>query len=352
MRKISFGQMMVILFMARIFYSMTFVPFIYSDMTCRVIGFAISIAIECLVVIPAIILYKKHPDKNICQLAYEKSKPLGILIGIAFAVTAVMVINRLFRYFSYFMYVTFPDFLPLWVIIGAIAIVAFYAAFQGIEAIARSAGIAFAFFVLSVIIVTISLWTKMSFNNVIYNYPKFGHISFEVFFEMSKYCELLIFPILYPYVKEKAGKSLYGAIALKLIIVYAISIVCVLTLGSYMNISKFPFFDLGTYAETFIIERLDTFLLPAWILVAFIKVAVLMFVGKIALSTGFKKIKSNVFLLIITVAAFAVTLPAVLQEKWYFSNMDKTIYTIGIFVLGVLLPLVFCFGKGDKNENE
>ena len=352
MRKISFGQMVTILFLSRIFYAMTFIPFMYSDVTCQVIGFSISTAIECLAVIPVIILYKKHPDKNLCQVAYEKSKIFGILICVAFAFAAVLVINRLLRYFGYFMYVTFPDFLPSWIVIGAIAIISFYAAFQGIEAIARSAGIAFGFFVLSFIIVTAALWTKMSFTNVIYNYPSIKHISHEVFNELSKFTELLLFPILYPYVKEKAGKSIYAALALKLIFVYLITSICVLTLGSYLNISKFPFFDLGTYAETFLIERLDAFLLPAWILIAFIKTALFMLIAKIALSTGFKRVKSNVFLLIISVAAFAASLAAVLQEKWSYSVLDKTVIMILILILGVVLPLVYCFGKGDENETE
>lgn len=350
MKKISFGQMMVILFISRIFYSMTFIPFKYNDVTCQVIGFSIATAIECLAVIPLIILYKKHPDKNICQVAYEKSKFLGILICIAFAFAAVLVINRLFRYFGYFMYLTFPDFLPLWLVIGAVAIVSFYAAFQGIEAIARSAGIAFAFFILSFVIVAAALITKMSFSNVIYTYPKFSNIWHEIYYELSRFSELLLFPILYPYVKEKAGKSIYGAIALKLIFVYLIITVCVLTLGSYLNISKFPFFDLGAYAETFIIERLDAFLLPAWILVAFVKTALFMFVAKIALATGFKRVKSNVLLLIVSVAALAVSLAAVLQEKWSFNVWDKGVLSILIIGLGVLLPIAYCFGKGDENE--
>lgn len=352
MRKISFGQMVVILFLSRIFYTMTFIPFMYNDITCQIIGFSISTAIECLAVIPIIILYKKHPDKNICQVIYEKSKLLGILTCIVFALAAVLLINRLFRYFGYFVYATFPDFLPTWLVIGAITIVSFYAAFQGIEAIARSAGITFAFFGLSFIIVILALLGKMSFSNIIYSYPRFDDILHEIYYEMSKFSELLLFPILYPYVKEKAGKSIYGALALKLIFVYVITAVCVLTLGSFLNISKFPFFDLGTYAETFIIERLDAFLLPAWILVAFIKTSLLLLVGKIALSTGFKRIKSNVFLLILTVAVYVASLPYILQEKWNISVLDKTVISIILIVLGVLLPLVFCFGKGDENEAE
>lgn len=343
---------MVILFISRIFYAMTFIPFFYNDVTSQVIGFSIATALECLAVIPVIILYKKYPDKNICQVAYEKSKLLGILICVAFAFSAVLVVNRLFRYFGYFMYVTFPDFLPTWIIISAIALLAFYAAFQGIEAISRTAGITFGFFVLSFIIVIAALWTKMSFTNVIYTYPKINDISHEVYYEMSRSSELLLFPILYPYVKEKAGKSLYGAIALKLIFVYLIISICVLTLGSYLNISKFPFFDLGTYAETFIIERLDAFLLPAWILIAFVKAALFMFIGKIALSTGFKRVKSNVFLLIILVAALSASLAAVLQAKWNYGIFDKAVLSILILVLGVVLPLVYCFGKGDENETE
>ena len=352
MRKVSFGQMTVILFISRIFYSLTFVPFMYSDVTCQVIGFAVSTAIECLAVIPVIILYKKHPDKNLCQIAYEKSKLIGILISVAFAFAAVLIINRLLRFFGYFMYVTFPDFLPSWVVISAIAVISFYAAFQGIEAISRSAGLTFAFFIVSFVIVIAALSTKMSYSNVMFDYPEISDISHEVFNELSKFSELLLFPILYPYVKEKAGKSIYGAIALKLIFVYIITTVCVLTLGSYLNISKFPFFDLGTYAETFIIERLDAFLLPAWILVAFIKAALFMFIGKIALSTGFKRTKKNVYLLILSVAAIAASLAAVLQEKWNFPVWDKVVVTILILVLGVLLPLVYCFGKGDESETE
>ena len=344
--------MIVILFISRIFYTLTFIPVMYNDVTCQVIGFSIATALECLAVIPVIILYKKHPDKNICQVAYEKSKVLGILICVAFAFAAILVVNRLFRYFGYFMHLTFPDFLPSWVIISVIAIIAFYAAFQGIEAISRSAGITFGFFVLSFIIVIAALWTKMSFTNVMYTYPDISDISHEVYHEFSKFSELLLFPILYPYVREKAGKSIYGAIALKLIFVYVIISICVLTLGSYLNISKFPFFDLGAYAETFIIERLDAFLLPAWILIAFIKTALFMFIAKIALATGFKRVKSNVFLLIISIAILAVSLAAVLQEKWSYGVLDKAVIAIIILVLGVLLPLVYCFGKGDENETE
>lgn len=352
MRKISFAQMMIILFISRIFYTMTFIPANYDDITCKLIGFSICTALECLLVIPAIILYKKHPDKNICQIAYEKSKVLGILIGVAFAFAAALILNRLFRYFGYFMYETFLEFLPTWIIIGAIALVSFYAAFQGIEAIARSAGITFAFLVLSFIIIIFALSTKMSFTNVIYSYPKFNDVLHEIYYELSKFCQVLLFLILYPYAKEKAGKSFYGALALKLIFIYIIIAICVLTLGGYLNISKFPFYDLGAYAETFIIERLDTFLLPAWILVAFIKTSLLLFAAKDALSTGFKKVKSNVFLLIITVAVYAASLPLILQQKWDVSVLDKAVITILILVLGVLLPLVFCFGKGDENETE
>lgn len=343
---------MIILFVSRIFYTMTFVPFMYNDITSQVIGFSITTALECLLVIPMIILYKKHPDKNICQVAYEKSKLFGILVCIAFAVAVILVLNRLFRYFGYFMYVTFPDLLPSWVVVLAIALIAFYAAFQGIEAVSRSGVIAFGFFALSFIIVLAVLFPKSSFSNVMYTYPQINDISHEVYYELSKCSELLLFPILYPYVKEKAGKSIYGAIALKLIFVYIITSICVLTLGSYLNISKFPFFDLGSYAETFLIERLDAFLLPAWILIAFIKAALFMFIGKIALATGFKKVKSNVFLCIIGAISVIMSIASVMKQNWKFDTLDILVITIMIIALGVLLPLCFCFGKGDENETK
>lgn len=343
---------MIILFISRIFYTMTFVPFMYNDITSQIIGFSVTTALECLMVIPVIILYKKHPDKNICQVAYEKSKIFGILVCIAFAFAAILVLNRLFRYFGYFMFVNFPDLLPPWIVVSAIALVSFYAAFQGIEAIARSSAIGFGFFVLSFVIVLVVILPKTSYSNVIYTYPQIDDISHEVYYELSKSSELFLFPILYPYAKEKAGKSIYGAIALKLIFVYVITCICMLTLGSYLNISKFPFFDLGSYAETFLIERLDAFLLPAWILLAFIKAALFMFIGKIALSTGFKNIKSNVFLCIIGVISTGFSIVSVWKQNWNVNTFDIFIITVLIFALGVILPLIYCFGKGDKNETK
>lgn len=342
---------MIILFISRIFYTMTFVPFMYNDVTSQVIGFSVCTALECLAVIPGILLYKKYPDKNICQVAYEKSKIFGILICIAYAFAVILVLNRLFRYFGYFMFVTFPEFLPSWFIISALALISFYAAFQGIEAISRSGVIVFGFFVVSFIVVLAVLFPKISFYNVIYTYPKISDISREVYYELSKCSELLLFPVLYSYVKDKGGKSVYGAIALKLIFIYVITSICVLTLGSYLNVSKFPFFELGSYGETFIIERLDAFLLPAWILIAFTKASLFMFVGKIALATGFKKVKSNVFLCIIAVISVVMSLIAVWQRRWNFDNFDVLIITIMIIALGVLLPLVYCFRKDCKNEN-
>lgn len=352
MRKISFGQLMIILFLSRIFYTMTFVPFMYNDVTSQVIGFSVCTALECLAVIPGILLYKKYPDKNLCQVAYERSRIFGILICVAYAVAVILVLNRLFRYFGYFMYVTFPDFLPSWLVVTAIALVAFYAAFQGVEAISRSAVITFGFFVVSFAIVIVVLFPKISFSNVIYTYPQIGDISHEIYNELSKCSEVLLFPILYSYVKEKAGKSIYGAIAIKLIFIYVIISICVLTLGSYLNISKFPFFELGSYGETFIIERLDAFLLPAWILTAFIKAALFMFTGKIALASGFKRVKSNVFLCIIALISIIASLIAVWQKKWTFDTWDSLVIVIMILVLGVLLPLIYCFGKDNENENK
>lgn len=343
---------MINLFISRIFYTMTFVPFMYNDITSQVIGFSVCTALECLAVIPMILLYKKYPDKNICQVAYEKSKVFGILVCAAFAFAVILVLNRLLRYFGYFMYVTFPDFLPSWFVVGSLALLAFYAAFQGIEAISRSGVITFGFFVVSFVIVLVVLFPKISFSNVIYTYPEISDISNEAYFELSKCSELILFPVLYSYVKEKGGKSVYGAIALKLIFVYVITSICVLTLGSYLNISKFPFFDLGSYGETFIIERLDAFLLPAWILVAFIKAALFMFAGKIALATGFKRVKANIFLCIIAVISLVSSLIAVYQRNWKYSTFDELIITIMIIALGILLPLVYCFGGRNENETK
>ncbi len=352
MRKISFGQLTVILFISRIFYTMTFVPFMYNDVTSQVIGFSICTALECLAVIPCIVLYRKYPDKNLYRVAYEKSKILGIIISFTFVFTAILVLNRLFRYFNYFMYVMFPDFLPSWFVVLALAALSFYAAFQGIEAISRSGAIAFGFFALSFIIVAAVIIPDLNMSNLIYTYPKIGDIAHEVYYEFSKCSEILLLPVLYSYAKEKAGKSVYCAIGLKLIFVYLITSICVFALGSYLNISKFPFFDLGSYAETFLIERLDAFLLPAWILTAFIKASLFMFAAKAVLSECFKKVKPNVFLCIIGLITVGLSLAMVLRKKWHYDLFDLLIITIMIIVLGVILPLIFCFVRGDKNDSE
>lgn len=353
MKKVSYMQLMLTLLLLRIFYTMTFVPFQNDDTTNLYIGFTIATIVEALLVIPSLVLYKKFPDENVCTIAFKQHKYLGWIVGGIYLLLILFVIFRDLRFFDYFMFTAYPNLLSHFFVILLISLISFYAASKGVEGLFRTGTIVFVIFIISLAIMFLSIFEKLEFSNVLLQKPTLGKVNIEVMYEFSKSSELVLIPLLYPFVKEKLSHAAYGLIISKLILTYIIVSVCIMLLGSYLNISEFPFYEIGSYGETRVIERLNSFLLPAWIFISFMKIAVFLFSGGLVLSEFFQKkhndnSEKNTKFLLVLLIPMALAIYFTSKNIFILDILDTYIAGLLVLLTGFIIPLLFCFKRRKK----
>lgn len=352
--KISAFQFYVMLFLSRTLTTVTYLSSYtenirLSDMLVQPI---FRIVIGTLIMLPVFRLYRKHRDKNILELLNEKSQTLAKVVSILFLI-----------YFFYFTVVTlarldlfagtivFPETDVEYMLIFAI-ILCCYGAYLGLEPLGRSSVISSVLVIPALIFIMLTLVDKVDFLNltpIFYNgVMPVVRVAVD---SVGQTVEYGIIALMLPRVTGKWRKGyfiwLFSQVSLMAIMFFFACTV----MGNFASTQLFPFHTMASLAEFSMFTRLDAIFTSVWIMCAFIKAGLLIFLQTDILTTYFGRFKRVYYIVAIGILTIIANLFISQQVRW-FNIADNSIIKIFITGLSVFIIPLFILITGRKGREK
>lgn len=267
-RIISWGQLLLLLFMCRVFTLMTFVPFAQGDISVQMIGTAVSTAIQALILIPVVLLKDSATD-----VLLKKCRPLGIIAAVVYLLFFLLyTVNGLLHFQDFLSARFFPTAdSTLW--IGVILIICVYCGCLGIEALGRSAVVVFWLFVAAVAAMVFSSAQSFDTTNLYLSPITPKSLFSAVLDDLSRNGEIVALAFLAKHVREKHRCGTYGLLAAKLFLVEGALLLICAVLGDFARLTDYPFLSLGTFGGARFLQRSDSLYLIVWTITAVLNIA-------------------------------------------------------------------------------
>lgn len=325
-----------------------------SDMLVQPI---FRIIIGTLIMIPVYLIYKKQNTTDILSMARSKSKIISTPVALCYVFTffyfTVMTIARLDVFAGT---VVFPETDVKFMIIFALLLCA-YGAYLGFEALGRSAVLS-AILVVPVLVFIMATLTKkvdlLNLTPVFYN--GITPVIKTAVDSVGQTVEYGIIAVCLPKVSGNIKKGFFIWLILQTILMAIMFFFATAVMGNFASTQLFPFHTLASIAEFSIFDRLDAIITSVWILCAFIKAGLLIYLQADILHREFSKLKKEY--LIVGIATVTIIANLLISSEFSrFAFVDNSI--VKIILTGVtafIIPLgVLIFGrkgKGTKCEKQ
>ena len=352
MKQISCGQLIMLLFITRIFKTMTYNHFEYVSAINILIELVISVATQALLLLPFIYIYKKYPGNDVFSLAYKKNKILGHIISVLYIAYFSIICYRSVKYFAVFMSHMFTSLHYTKAITIILVLSGLYGALLGIESISRSSVFVFVGLCIMFAVIIFTSKSNADLHNITY-VPKTKSIGlFEFYTKGIGYnIELSSLAIILPRVKSHFSKGLGIYLCLKLIAIELIVFLCVAQLGAYVEICEFPFFKIGAYSKTQFVQRLDPLYMVQWTFCAVITVSLFIYLITATIKKMSKKSNTKMVSLIVSVvfiiATVVVNIEQSISDLWFDKWIGSIFLAVFIFIIPLFLILI---SKKSKRE--
>ncbi len=356
--KISAFQFFVMLFLSRTLTTVTYLSSYtenirLSDMFVQPI---FRIIIGTLIMLPVYFLYRKHKNKNLLEIINSKSKVLTKFVSVAFIL-----------YFFYFTVVTiarldlfagtivFPETDVDYMLAFAV-ILCCYGAYLGFEALGRSSVISAVFVVPALIFIMLTLVKKVDLLNltpIFYNgVMPVVKVAVD---SVGQTVEYGIIALMLPRVTGNVKKGFFLWLISQTVLMAVMFFFACTVMGNFASTQLFPFHTMASVAEFSMFSRLDAIFTGVWIMCAFIKAGLLIFLQTDILTTYFGRFKRIHYLVVIGLITIIANLLISQQVEW-FTIIDNSIIKIiitGISVVIIPLSVLFFTRKGtDKCEKQ
>ncbi len=354
--KISAFQFFVMLFLSRTLTTVTYLSSYtesirLSDMLIQPI---FRIIIGTAIMLPLYFLYRRHKGKNILEIVNDKSKFLGKFVAAIFVL-----------YFFYFSVVTiarldlfagtivFPETDVEYMLIFAV-ILCCYGAYLGLEALGRSSVISAVLVVPALIFIMLTLVKKVDLLNltpIFYNgVMPVVKVSVDA---VGQTVEYGIIALMMPRVTGKYRKGYYIWLFSQVSLMAVMFFFATTVMGNFASTQLFPFHTMASLAEFSMFTRLDAIFTGVWIMCAFIKAGLLIYLQAEILTTYFGKFKRIHYLVAIGIMTIIANLLISQQVEW-FMIIDNSIIKIIITGVSVLIIplLVFFICRKENNRCE
>lgn len=354
LNRIGIYQLVFILYLSRIFTILTY-NLSSSDRldgTSVMLAVVISTIMQIIVLIPALILYKKNKSQDIITTSYSLlGKPGGTVVGITYYVILIFialssVVNCIFFLDNAIYSDSNSILLPLIFIL-----VCGYAAYAGIEAISRSGSIIFAIFVIALAIMFVLLSKYIDLFNI--------HISVNsivkdtitaTWVSFAKNVELVALILLLPKVKGKVSNGLITFFLISLITIEVVIFFLITVLGPFGKNLVFPFYTLVTISDAAVFEHLDVIHMSIWVFVSFIKTSLYLYLAIRVFKAIFPKAISKLAWLI-SVSIIWVAMLLIRYNIVAVNSVSKIIDSGVIIILLVLIiPSILLLALSLKKE--
>ena len=338
--KISAFQFYVMLFLSRTLTTVTYISSYTKDvrLSDMLVQPIFRIIFGIVIMIPVYLLYKKYENKNLIDIANERSqgfsKVLSIFYVTVFFYFTVVTIARLDVFTGT---VVFPETNVNFMIIFVI-IFCCYGAYLGFEALGRSSVLSAILVIPAIIFILCALANKVDLLNlspVFYN--GVTPVIKTAIDSVGQTVEYAIIAIALPKVSGKITKGFFVWIFSQTLLMAILFFFAGAVMGNFASTQLFPFHTLASLAEFAMFDRLDAIFTSVWIMCAFIKASLLIFLQADILSKAFPKVRKTSFLVIIGVLSIIANL-FVAGEIERFSIIDNSI--IKIIVTGITVIII------------
>ncbi len=344
--KISAFQFYVMLFLSRTLTTVTYISSYTKDvrLSDMLVQPIFRIIYGSIIMIPVYLLYKKYENKNLIDIANERSqgfsKVISVFYVIAFFYFTVVTIARLDVFTGT---VVFPETNVNFMIIFVI-IFCCYGAYLGFEALGRSSVLSAVLVLPAIVFILCALTDKIDLLNlspVFYN--GVTPVIKTAIDSVGQTVEYAIIAIALPKVSGKVTKGFFIWLFLQTLLMAILFFFAGAVMGNFASTQLFPFHTLASLAEFAMFDRLDAIFTSVWIMCAFIKASLLVFLQTDILAKAFRKSKKTSFIAIIGVFLIIANL-FIAGEIERFSIIDNS--TIKIIITGItvlLIPIIVLF---------
>ena len=349
--KISWGQILILLLICRIFTLMTFVPLISDgyNFPTQIIASVIATVIQAIAVIPLILFSKAYPEQTVTAAVMKKNKFWGYIVSIVYLLFFLTyTINSVLHFIKFLNDRFFPESNVTIMMIILLA-VGVYCAHCGIEGISRSSVIVFVLFIIMLFIMVIT--ASQNFSMINYYAADYDDNLFNAVMEdLSRNSEIVVAAFVVKNIKSCFKCSIYGFLASKLIITELITMLIIGVLGDFAKLTDYPFMTVGSYAGTELFQRNDSLYLILWTIIAVINISLFMYISAGLTEEIIPKIKLKST--IIAAIVFLAALPFVIGEIDFALIRDYTCGGVMSIILIGIIPLILYMTKKGNKEHE
>lgn len=328
-RKISWGQLMLLLLLSRLMHTMIFRFDDFTSGTPIMLGLLVTTAVEAVISVPAVIYFQSGGISPTREIAGEKSKWLELLYSAYFTVIA----GGTFALFAEFLHKEFSDTVAPVAAIILLALVAAYCAILGIEGLARAGTVVFWLFAALFLLMSSVSEGHFEWLNIRPLAEGDGRVFWDYIVEsLSSAWWIPMLCVLGGHLRRGVWKAAYGFLAMRTVIIEELLLLITLVLWRYIDVLGYPIFALGAYAKSDFIQRFDAINMLIWALNCVLVAAVYVFIS--AKPSGKTRPASIFFALL--AAAFAIyeyKRGLRYDEAWFL-----WFKLAGIALLGVAIP--------------
>ena len=356
--KISAFQFFVMLFLSRTLTTVTYLSSYtenirLSDMLVQPI---FRVVIGIFIMLPLYFLYRKQRSKNLLEIVNDKSKILAKILSVVFVLYffyfTVATIARLDLFAGT---VVFPETDVEYMLVFAV-ILCCYGAYLGLEALGRSSVISAILVVPALIFIMLTLVKKVDLLNltpIFYNgVMPVVKVAVD---SVGQTVEYGVIALMIPRVTGKYRKGYYIWLFSQVFLMAVMFFFACTVMGNFANTQLFPFHTMASLAEFSMFSRLDAIFTGVWIMCAFIKAGLLIFLQAEILTIYFGRFKRVHYLIAIGLITIIANL-TISQQVERFMIIDNSIIKIiftGITVLFIPLFVLLFTRKGtDRCEKQ
>ncbi|MCH5190565.1 MAG: GerAB/ArcD/ProY family transporter [Oscillospiraceae bacterium] len=353
--KINTFQFFSLLFLTRLLTTVTYIPSYMDDVLLSdvVIQTFFRFAFGIIIMIPMYLLYRRYGELNIIDIVRQRSAKLAKITALIYAgAFFYFTLTTVARLDVFAGTIVFPEsdinyFLIFVVLIGC------YGAYLGFEALGRSAVLSLALVAGAMVFILATLIKKMDFLNftpVFYNgVSSVAKISLDA---VGRTIEYSIIAVSLPKVTGNKKNGFFFWISAQTLVTGIIFFFEVAVMGNFTSTQLFPVHSLASLAEFSMFGRLDAIITGVWILCAFLKISLLIYLKVSILKKEFGEKKPIYYMLPIGIALSAINL-YVSMSVGRFAMLDSSTVKMSLTLsTAFFIPLIVLIISGRKKEGE
>ena len=357
--RISAPQLLMLLFLSRMFSVLNISPVfgtLYSGMTL-LLGTLLSFFIQCAFLIPLWLLSRRYGGKTLIGCAGSAGgewlkKGAALLFLLMFFIQICGSLSA----FSFFMTsIVFQNASSVLILIPFFLVLILCVRW-GLESFSRAAAIFFWLFLLSAVSICICAIPSADLFNItpLPTQGAFHNIFSAALGEISKNGELYCLLLLYPSLRtpKKAVHSGFWFLLLTCVFMLVTQTVILSVLSDFGMEQTYPYYALASVVDLSVLQRLDSFHMSLWIVCAFFRSLLYLFLFKKCLGTFVIKKKARA-VLFYSLAVFLFFGSVFLADHPQAVRALNTSTAIVPTLLAFVFPLVlFILLKRKEKRNE